>query len=73
MFYYISDFKVCIQIFQAQILSSPSYYIKYNLNSATRVGYFPMKFDDLKAENIKLYNILKDRISDKTSFISLKC
>jgi Primase X len=45
---------------------SPSYYIKYNLNSATKVGYFPMKFDDLKVENIKLYNILKDKISDRT-------
>jgi Primase X len=46
---------------------SPSYYIKYNLNSATKVGYFPMKFDDLKVENIKLYNILKDKISDRTN------
>jgi hypothetical protein len=45
---------------------SYSYYIKYNLNSATKVGYFPMKFDDLKVENIKLYNILKDKISDRT-------
>jgi Primase X len=39
---------------------SLSYYIKHNLNSATRVRYFPMKFDDLKIENIKLYNVLKD-------------
>jgi hypothetical protein len=45
---------------------SYSYYIKYNLNSATKVGYFPMKFDDLKAENSKLYNILKDKIPDRT-------
>jgi len=46
--------------------SYPSYYIKYNLNSAIRIGYFPMKFDDLKVENIKLYNILKDKISNIT-------
>ena len=45
---------------------SYSYYIKYNLNSATKVGYFPMKFDDLKAENTKLYYILKYKISDIT-------
>jgi hypothetical protein len=45
---------------------SPNYYIKYNLNSATRVGYFPMKFDDLNEENIKLYDILKDKIFDRT-------
>jgi Primase X len=45
---------------------SYSYYIKYNLNSTIKVGYFPMKFDDLKDENIKLYNILKDKISDRT-------
>jgi hypothetical protein len=45
---------------------SPSYYIKYNINSAIRVGYFPMKFDDLKTENMKLYDILKDKISDRT-------
>jgi Primase X len=49
--------------------SNHSYYITYNLNNATSVRYFPMKFDDLKAENIKLYNILKDKISDRT-FIS---
>jgi non-catalytic primase subunit PriX-like protein len=46
--------------------SYPSYYIKYNLNSAIRVRYLPMKFDDLKVENIKLYNILKDKIPDRT-------
>jgi hypothetical protein len=46
--------------------SNPSYYIKYNLKNAIRVKYFPMKFDDLKAENIKLYNILKDKIFDRT-------
>ncbi len=45
---------------------SYSYYIKYNLNSATKVGYLPMKFDGLKAENTKLYNIMKDKISDRT-------
>jgi|SRR5436309_3060757 hypothetical protein len=45
---------------------SPNYYIKYNLNSAIRIGYLPMKFDDLEVENIKLYNILKDKIFDKT-------
>jgi Primase X len=44
--------------------SYPNYYIKYNLNSAIRIGYLPMKFDDLKVENITLYNILKDKISD---------
>jgi hypothetical protein len=27
---------------------SPDYFIKPKLHSAIRVGYFPMKFDDLK-------------------------
>jgi Primase X len=46
--------------------SNFNYYIKYNLHSAIRVKYFPMKFDDLKVENTKLYNILKYKISDGT-------
>ena len=45
---------------------SPNYYIKYNLNSAIRIGYFPMKFEDLKVENTMLCNILKDKIFDRT-------
>ena len=47
--------------------SYPNHYIKYNLNNAIRIGYFPMKFDDLKTENTKLYDILKDKMSDRTN------
>jgi Primase X len=41
---------------------SPSYYIKYNLNSAIRVGYFPMSFEKVKTENQELYTILKNNL-----------
>jgi hypothetical protein len=47
---------------------SPDYFIKPKLNSAIGVGYFPMKFEDLKVENTRLHNILKDKMSYSTKF-----
>ena len=38
---------------------SPSYYVRYNLNMASRKGYLPISANRLKNENKKLYDILR--------------
>ena len=39
----------------------PSYSLRYNLNNARKIGYYPISFDNLKKENPGLYDDLMRR------------
>jgi len=41
----------------------PDYYIRYNLNLASRKGYLPIGFRKFKIENRKLYSLLQCKLN----------
>jgi hypothetical protein len=44
----------------------PNYYVEYNLNLATRKGYFPISFRKLQTVNRKLYSALECQLSQRS-------